>query len=212
MVELALAASVSDAEHLREGVAAYMEIARDAYRLLKEIHPQEMPDLKMPKATVSDLSGGGKMYSYPLPAKWGVDPQVAVNAGLTDKFVAVSIMPKTTERLLNETTPDFDTSLRLDRPAAMVAHIEIAKLIDAVRPWIDYGVDVAMGKLKVKKDGDEDEAPAEANPAMLQMGFIVPQIHQFLDVASVLRSATSMTYEEDGVWVTHSESHIQDLK
>ncbi len=47
---------------------------------------------------------------------------------------------------------------------------------------------------------------------MLQMGFVVPQIHQFLEVASVLRSATCITYEEDGVWVTHSETHIEDLK
>ena len=47
---------------------------------------------------------------------------------------------------------------------------------------------------------------------MLQMGFVVPQVYQFLDVASALRSATSITYEEDGVWVTHSETHIEDLK
>ena len=32
------------------------------------------------------------------------------------------------------------------------------------------------------------------------MGLIVPQIEQFLDVVTVLRSATSMTYEEDGIW------------
>ncbi len=85
-----------------------------------------------------------------------------------------------------------------------------------MRPWIDYGVDVASGKLKVHKDEDADdsdkERPAEQNPLMLQMGFIVPQIHQFLDVASALRSASSITYEEGGVWVTHSEVHIQDLK
>ena len=47
---------------------------------------------------------------------------------------------------------------------------------------------------------------------MLQLGFIVPQVHQFLDVAAAIRSATSITYEEEGVWVTHSETHIQDLK
>jgi hypothetical protein len=74
---------------------------------------------------------------------------VAVNAGLNDKFVAVSTMPKTTERLLHETTPDLDTSLKLDRPAGMVLHIEFAKMIGAIEPWMDYGIDVASGKLKV---------------------------------------------------------------
>lgn len=213
MFELAFVASVSDAERLRQGVAAYIDIGVEVYKLVKEYNPKEMPELKLPTATVSELSGGGKLYSYPLPKKWGVDPQVAVNAGLTDKFVAVSVMPKTTERLLQETTTDLDTSLKLDRPAAMVLHIEFAKMIGAIKPWIDYGIDVASGKLKVRKEGEEDEdKPAQANPVMLQMGFIVPQVHQFLEFASALRSVTAISYEEGGVWVTHSETHIQDLK
>jgi hypothetical protein len=95
----------------------------------------------------------------------------------------------------------------------MVMHIEFAKMISAIKPWMDYGVDVASGKLKVKKEGDDEEdKPAQANPVMLQMGFVVPQVHQFLDFASALRSATAITYEDEGVWVTHSETHFQDLK
>jgi len=124
-------------------------------------------------------------------------------------------MPKTTERLLHETTADFDTSLKLDRPAAMVVHFQFAKLIDSLRPWVDYGVDVATGKLKPPKekgDKDSDEDQVQANPAMMQLGFVVPQVHQFLDFASAMRGVTSITYEESGVWVTHSETHLQDLK
>jgi hypothetical protein len=212
MLELAFVASVSDAERLRQGVAAYIDVAVETYKLIKEYSPKEMPELKLPKATVSELSGGGKLYSYPLPKQWGVDPQVAVNAGLTDKFVAVSTMPKTTERLLNETTPDLDTSLKLDRPAAMVLHVGFAKMIHAIEPWIDYGIDVASGKLKVRKEGEDDEEKAQANPAMLQLGFVVPQVHQFLEFACALRSVTAISYEEEGEWVMHSETHIQDLK
>jgi hypothetical protein len=213
MLELAFVASVSDAERLRQGVAAYIDVAVETYKLVKEYNPKEMPELKLPKATVAELSGGGKLYSYPLPKKWGVDSQVAVNAGLNDKFVVVSTMPKMTERLLQETTPELDTSLKLDRPAAMVLHVEFAKMIGAIEPWMDYGIDVATGKIKAHKEGDDEEdKPAQANPVMLQMGFVVPQVHQFLEFASALRSATAITYEEEGVWVTHSETHIQDLK
>ena len=213
MLELAFVASVSDAERLRQGVSAYVDVAVETYKLIKEYNPNEMPELKLPTATVSDISGGGKLYNYPLPEKWGVDSQVAVNAGLTDKFVAVSTMPKTTERLLHETTPDFDTSLKLDRPAAMVLHVQFAKMIRAIEPWMDYGIDVATGKLKIKKDDDEDsDKAAQANPAILQMGFVVPQVHQFLEFASALRSVTSIAYQEEDVWVTHSETRFQDLK
>jgi len=214
MLELAFAATVSDAERLRQGVKTYIEVAREAYELIKEINPREMPELKLPKANVAELPGGGKLYSHALPKNWHVDPQVAVNAGLTDKLVAVSTMPKTTERLLSETTPDFDTSLKLDRPAALVVHVQFSKLVDAARPWLDYAADVATGKLKLHKDEDGEDAEqrqaAEQKTMMLAMVF--PQIHQFLDLASVLRSATSITYEDNGVWVTHSETHIQDLK
>jgi hypothetical protein len=219
MLELAFVASVSDADKLRQGVKTYIDVARDAYELIKEIEPDETPKLELPQAEISDLPGGGKLYTYPLPQDWGIDSQVAVNAGLTDKFAAVSVMPKTTERLLRDASPKIDSSLPLDQPAAMIVHIEFAKLISATRPWIDYGLEVAMGKLKPKAEDDEnsDESddsrpPQPPSPVMLQMGFVVPQIQQFLDVATALRSATSITYEEDGVWVTRSETHIEDLK
>jgi len=209
-------AGVSDAEKLRQAVHAYVDVAHDAYNLVKENNPKQMPEWKLPKANVSELSGGGKLYSYPLPKKAGVDPQIAVNAGLTEKFVAVSNMPKTTERMLHETTPDLDTSLKLDRPAAVVAHFEVAKLIDSLRPWVDYGVGVATGKLKPPKEKEgketDEDQPAEVNAVMLQLGFVVPQVHQFLDFASALRGISTISYEENGVWVTHTETHLQDLK
>src|SRR3954469_5420189 len=204
MFELGFEAGVSDAEKLRQAVREYVDVARDAYKLVKENNPKQMPEWKLPKANVSELTGGGKLYSYPLPKKAGVDPQVAINAGLTDKFAAVSTMPKTTERLLHETTADFDTSIKLDRPAAMVVHFQFAKLIDSLRPWVDYGGDVATGKLKPPKEKgekDSDEDQVQANPAMMQLGFVVPQVHQFLDFASAMRGVTSISYEENGVWV-----------
>ena len=128
-------------------------------------------------------------------------------------------MPKTSERLLQGDKVDIDTSLPLDKPAALVTHVQFAKFIEATRPWIDYGLDVAMGKLKPAEasdadsnDSDEDKPAPGPSSAALQLGFIVPQLQQFLDVATTLRSATSMTYEENGVWITHSETHIEDLK
>jgi hypothetical protein len=218
MVELALVAGVSDAEKLRQGVKTYIDVAREAYKFAKEQKADDMPKLKLPKPIVTDIADGGKLYTFPLPKKWGIDPQVAPNVGLTNSFAAASLMPKTTERLLHEQPLEIDTSLKLDRPAAVVTHIEFAKLIDATRPWIDYGLDVATGKLKPHEEkGDESDdsdkkPPAPPSPVMLQLGFIVPQVHQLLDVAATLRSATSVTYEENGLWVTHSETHIQDLK
>jgi hypothetical protein len=80
-------------------------------------------------------------------------------------------------------------------------------------------MDVMTGKIKPKAEkeegSEEAEEPAPRQPPtaqMIQMGLFVPQFQQFLDVATALRSATSISYEEDGMWVTHSETHIEDLK
>lgn len=86
-------------------------------------------------------------------------------------------------------------------------------LIESVRPWIDYGFGVAMGQIKHADDEEStEEEPDEPSPIMMQAGFILPQIHQMLDVATALKSASAVIYEEDGTWVTHSETHLEDLK
>lgn len=215
MLEFAVVTSVSDTERLRQGAKEYFSIVQDTVALVHEINPEKVPDIQLPEPKRRDLAGGGTLYVYLLPEEWGVDSQVAVNGGLTDTAAAVSTLPATTERLLKTTPLDVDTSLDLNRPAGMVAHFECRKIVDALRPWIDYGLDVAMGNLTTDDEAADEEgndAPAEQSPMMLQLGFIVPQIHQFLDVATALRSASAVTYEEDGVWVTHSETHFEDLK
>jgi len=221
MLELGIVASVSDAEKLRQGVREYAAVVKDGVALAREAYPDKIPEFECPKSEKRELSGGGALRVVVLPEDWGLDPQVAPNAGLTDTAAVLSTMPSTSERLLQSTPLAIDTPLDLKRPAASVSHIEFHKMVGALRPWIDYGLDVAMGKLKVEdedndagnEENEEDTgAPQEQNPIMLQMGFIVPQVQQFLDVASTLRSASSVSYQEEGVWVTHSETHFQDLK
>jgi hypothetical protein len=216
MPELAFVVRVTDAEKLRQGVREYVAVVRDAIKLMHEIDPENAPDVELPQPEQRDLPGGGDLYVYALPGEWGVDEQVALNAGLTENVAVVSTMPATTERLVKATPLEVESGLKLDRPAALVVHLEVAKWLSTLRPWIDYGFDVAMGKLKPKNDEGEDEledeAPAEQNPLMLQMGFVMPQVYQFLDVASALKSVSAVVYEEDGQWVTHSEVQFEDLK
>jgi hypothetical protein len=195
-------------------VEEYFDVIRDAIALAREMNPEETPELDLPKPQTRELDGGGKLYVYPLPEEWGVDEQVAVNAGQTESAAVVSTLPETTERLLKSTPLEIDTSLDLKRPAGMVSHFNFERMLTVFRPWIDYGIDVATGKLKPKadEDGEDEEEAEQPNPMIFQLGLVVPQVYQFLDVASALRSFSSVTYEEDGIWVTHSETHFKDLK
>jgi hypothetical protein len=218
MLEFAIITGVSDAGELRTAWTEYYDIVRDAIELVREQHPDDVPDFTLPEPQERELEGGGTAYVFNFPEEWGVDSKIAPNAGLTDSVAAISVMPGTTERLLRKTELDVDTSLDLDRPAAVVSYSNFGEFIDVFRPWIDYGFDVAIGKLKVEDeeaedDGDaDDEQPEPPSPLMLQAGFFIPQLQQLLDVASALRSFSMVSYDEDGVWVTHSETHFEDLK
>jgi hypothetical protein len=88
-------------------------------------------------------------------------------------------------------------------------------LIGAIGPWLDYGFAVATGQLKIE-DEEDDDSEEEANndqaAIAMQLGFIIPQVQQFLQVTTALQSVSSVTYEEDGLWITHSEVHLEDVE
>jgi hypothetical protein len=177
----------------------------------------QMAEFDLPEPKVRRFGGGSAIYVYELPEEWGIDSQIAINGGLTESVAVASCSPATTERLMKEISLDVDTSLDLKRPAAAVFHFQFGNMIDAIRPWIDYGFDVATGKLKVEKDEDaesesSDDQQAQQAAIAMQMGFVMPQIQQFLDFTTALKSFSSVTYEDDGVWVTHSETHFEDLE
>jgi hypothetical protein len=216
MLELAIVSSVSDAENLRQGAVEYFKVVRDAVALAREIDPESVPEFKLPEPQRRSLDAGGSVYYYPLPGEWGIDSQIALNAGLTDTVAVLSCSPATTERLLKEIPLDVDTSIELKRPAAIVFHFQFADVVTAIQPWVDYGFDVATGKIKMDADDDENSTTSEENTQRaaiaMQLGFVVPSIQQFLEVATALKSVSSVTYEEDGVWVAHSEVHVEDLE
>jgi hypothetical protein len=236
MLELGVVASVSDPEELRKGVKEYCSVFRDAIELAREIEPEKVPDFEIPDPEEREADGDAKLYVYSLPEDWRLDEQISPTAGLTDGAAVLSTMPATAERLLKTSELDIDTSIDLDRPAAAVVHVKVGAFIEKLRPWIDYGMAVALGNLKMDEpeDGGDEESDAEngsdedaaneeedeededkssqPSPLAFQLGFVMPQIYQFMDVAAVFQSVTSITYQEDGVWVTHSETHIKDLE
>jgi hypothetical protein len=219
MLELGVATSVSDAEHLRAGIAEYFAVAEDVAKLLHEANPEEVPAVDVPEPEKRELDGG-TMYTYPLPAEWGIDAQVAISGAVTKSVAAASAFPAFTERLLQPAPLKIETSIDMDRAAAQASHFQCAKLIDAVSPWIDYGFDVAMGKLKIEEEdaeaANEESEDEEVDPqqaaAVMQMGFVLPQIHQLLNVAKAIQSRSSITYHEDDAWVTHFEMHLKDIE
>lgn len=215
MLEIGASFRVSDAQKLREGVAELFDIASAAVSLLHEVEPDDVPAVDLPKPQV-ESSDDASIYSFVLPTEWGVSEQIAPNGGLTESSAAISAMPEFTRRLLVSTPLEVDTAIDLDRAAAKATHIQFARLVDAIRPWMDYAFDVAIGNVKLESNSDESAKDEPVDPErqarLMQIGFVLPQVHQIMNVLSAVQNYTSITFQEDDVWVTHSELYLKDLE
>jgi hypothetical protein len=115
--------------------------------------------------------------------------------------VAVLTLSKAhSERLLADRPPKFEVGPLADpsRPLLAASHFAWPGFVDAVRPWIEFGVQSA--NLPPPPGGDQEGADW------------LSQVRTVLDVLKVFRGYSSATYVEDGVRVTHSESVVRDLK
>ena len=84
-----------------------------------------------------------------------------------------------------------------------------AKLLGAASPWVDYVAGQFLGLTATSAKGARLVAAhnntQQANP-------ILDQIHTGIKILQCFRGYSSATWLEDGVQVTHFESHWEDLK
>ena len=202
MLEPALIFGVSDAELLRQACTEYKDIFNAMIDVVRQIEGSEIrPDFRIPDAVVRvSKKNGYKLFTYPLPDKWGVDKQILPNAGLSDKVAVLTISRDHSRRLLAEKPPTVaGRSIPTDRPLAGAAMIDVAALVDLVTPWIDFGVHTAIER--------QSGGPGSQGKAAM----ILDQVHTVLDVLKVVRNVTVQTYMEGDALVSHAEIEIRDV-
>jgi hypothetical protein len=216
MLEIGFVYGVSDAELVKVASNDYFAIAREAVNKLHAIVPEAVPEFTVPPPQSREFPEG-TVYYYSLPREWGFDTQIAPNAALSKDFLALSLLPKFGLRLLKPTPLEVEGPVaNHDRPLASASYFDLAGLLDALLPWMDYGVDQrdaieAAAKAAAAAAGQpqEEEAPDEAVPeaspeeAKANTRFV-------LDLLKCLRTMSSVSYFEDGALVTHSEWHLVD--
>ncbi len=220
MLEVGIVSSVSDPELLKKAVAEYKDVADAIVEKMKQMDAKGIPaDYKIPLPEKRDV-GGGALYSYELKGT-GVDPQIAPVAGLSKNLLILSSSPKQAERVL-QGRPLAAGGVLEDRtrPLAMAGFLDWAGLVDALTPWIDFGVRVGtaeaaaagggLGLLAVDDAGKIKLEPAEIDSEATKE--ILDQVHTGLEILKTLRAITSATYLEGNVTVTHTEMHWQDVK
>lgn len=197
MLEPALVVGVSDPKLLVKAMGQYREIINGMIDAARQIEGSQIPPgIAIPEPTVTETSMG-KVYSFALPAELGVDPQIVPNFGLSDKVAVASITRSHTERLLTSTPPAIGGLLaKTDRPIGFALWIHCADLLDAAKPWVDFGVDQATADID-----DEDQKKS-----------VSEQVHTGVGLLKVLRNLTSEAYLEDDAIVIHTLAEIHDVE
>ena len=155
-------------------------------------------DFKIPAPEV--IAGqGGTIYAYALPKQWGVNQRVVPNVGLSEHVAVLSTSRRHTERLLAATPLTVDgRRVKTDRPLAAASVLDVAGLIDAAAPWVDYAAEAIA---RSQGDGSGNNSAS-----------ILDQVHVVIRVLKVCRSVTAEVYQQGKATVTHAHVEIHDVE
>jgi hypothetical protein len=195
--EPALVFGVSDPDKLVKAFTDYRSIANDLLTQLRKLD-EKVPDFQIPAPKMSKVKGG-TMYSYPLPDVWNIDEKLLPNGGVGETVAALTLSKEHTERLLTSTPLKVDGGPLADpkRKLSYASYINWAGMVDALPPWVDFGIELATTFNPGQEINKED---------------ILKQAGTVFEVLKVFRTTMTASYAEDGAQVTHSETRVQDLK
>jgi hypothetical protein len=199
MLEIGTVHAVSNAAFVKKAGEEVLDIAGQALKKLHAALPETVPEIPVPPPQSREFPEG-TVYYYALPAEWGLDQQVAPNAGLSRDLLVLSLLPKFSLRLMQSSPLSAAGPLaNRDRPLAAAGYCNWAGLIGAAAAWVDYGIDQAHA-------GDADVGGGAAESAKA----IKAQVRVGLEFLQCLRGVSSVSYFEDDALVTHSEWHFED--
>ncbi|WP_428304709.1 hypothetical protein [Lacipirellula sp.] len=203
MAEVALVFGVSDADELKEAGKAYWSIAQEAVEAFKEFDESEVPeDFELPEPEETEASDGS-IFTWAAPSEAKLDDQIALAIGVGEHVATISSSPELAERILTETPWKSFPVGSADEPRAVVVGFDFPALIDAITPWVDYGI-----RSSVEGEEAAGSEPEEGS----QSGEIISQVHTGLEVLKCFRGVWSETVKEDDAWMTHTISNFEDLE
>ncbi len=209
MFELGIVYGVSDAKLVRRGFSEYFDVTQAFLDKLHENFPDEILEIKLPKPDTA-TDNGVSVFQYPLPAEAGLDKQIVPTLGLSDQVALFSTSGSQARRLLSRSkfTPPPGPLSNVDRPLAGAGYFDFSGFLDKVSPWVDYIVTQVAASQAISTEETALQDDVEQAP---QLKAILDQFHTGFEIAKCFRGISSVTYIEDGVTVTHSESVFKDL-
>jgi hypothetical protein len=192
MLELGIVVGVSDRAKFEQALEGYRVGVNKLLKKAREVAPPgTIPELEIPRPKV-ETKGGRAFAHYPIPEGWGLDEQFRPTGGLSDKVAVLTLSRGHADRLLTETPLAAGLAPFAARKTPDSAfYLNWAGVIDAVAPWVEFGVGAAAAEGDVQRN--------------------VEVARKVLGALKIFRKYGSVTYRENGATITHSEAVFQDI-
>lgn len=209
LVEPGIVLPIADPKLFKDGLSDLFELADEFTEVVREFDPNAVPEnyrIPEPDRAKSDE---GSIWSWTL-VNAGLDEQVRPAIGVGEEVVVLSLVPKQAGRMLAETGLETGTQLtKFDEPLAAAAAVDVAGLIDAVRPWVVYltrygCVQQREGDVDPRRELSAADETPEAKDALEHVAVI-------LEALKSLRVAVAETSYREGALVTHWRNVIRDM-
>jgi len=208
LLEPAIVLRLTDEKRFRSGLSDIFELADEAVAALRQLNAESLPAEYRVPAPVKDKVESGTVWTFAVPAA-GLDAAVAPAIGVGDKAAVFSLVPRQADRLLAAARLQTSPGENFGEPLASAGVVDIAGMLEALRPWIVYGAryaSVAQRDGHVSADTElqaEDETP--------QAREVVEAMSGILDACQCLRSAVRETIVKDDVLVTDWRAVVRDM-
>ena len=208
--ESAIVLPLADPKLFREGLNDLFALSDELVDAVRDMNPDAVPaDYRVPDPEKSKAEGGS-VWSFSLQGS-GLDDQLRPSIGVGEKAAVLSLAPNQAARMLVANKLETGSGLAtFEEPLAGAAALDFAGLVDALKPWIVYGVrywcvsERESGQVDPDEDLAADDENEQAKEALQHVGVVVEAI-------KCLRAAVAETSFVDDAVVTHWRNVIRDL-
>lgn len=209
IVAPAIALKLVDPKLFREGLSDLFALADDLVEEVRALNPGSVPDdYRIPEPGKTKVDGGS-LWTFALPQA-ELDEQIMPTIGIGEDVAVFSFVPKQATRMLVSKSQETGSSLSsFDEPLAVAAAADVAGLVDAIEPWVEYFVRIGNlqqrngfidGESTIGPDGDDDRIRDQLSV-----------VNAVLDALRCLRVAVADASTRSDATVTHWRNVIRDI-
>jgi hypothetical protein len=209
LVEPAIVLPLADPKLFKDGLNDLFELADEVTEAVRDIEPEAVPDdYRIPEPERTKLEEGS-VWAWTL-VNAGLDDQIRPAIAVGGDAVVLTLVPRQAGRMMAETGLETGAQLtRFEEPLAGAAAVDVAGLLDALRPWVVYLT--RYGCVQQREGGVDPQRELSAADETPEASEAVEHVAVIIEALKSLRVAVAETSFRDGALVTHWRNVIRDM-